>query len=227
MVSPSKDMGVDYMVKVDSQPWLRSAPTGVTHSSRTFFSDVATCNTTCLTPDPAGPTTTSGMDAHLGAYVSASLRWTSSPTSSDNDFVFVTTFKAFTNLPILVFEQAYPNGAQGTRPLNGGSNHHLGSFFPSWSRSSPDTVKSLQTFAGNGQSGSARGPWQTVDYGGGIQGGVPLVLYQPTAKDGRTLAPRAVVMSPLGNYMVSEWLIEGVMQCRHVAFIHLSDTPPS
>ena len=202
VVSPSKNIGVDYVVQIDAEIWLRSAPTGVTHSSKTFFSNTTTCGNTCLIPDPAGPTNMSGTDKQLGDFNSVSLRWTTS-SFAESDFVFVTTFKAFTQLPILVFEQAFPNGADGTRPAIGQphGNKNLGSFFPSWSRVSTDTISSLQTFAGTGQSGRSGGSWQTAKYGGGVQGGAPLVLYRPEKQNDRTMAPRAVVMSPLDNYM--------------------------
>ena len=204
VVSSSKNLGVDYVVQVDSQPWLRSASTGVTHSSKTFFSNATACGNTCLIPDPAGPTNVSGTDKELGNFVGVSLRWTTS-SFANSDFVFVTTFKAFTHWPILVFEQAYPGGAEGTRPSSGkGSDkERLGSFFPSWSRASTDTVSSLQTFAGTGQEGVAGGPWPTAHYNGGVRGGAPLVIYRPERQNGRTVAPRAVVMSPLDNFMAS------------------------
>lgn len=92
------------------------------------------------------------------------------------------------------FEQKFPSAITGAASQRAAVS--VSTAFPSWVM---DDTAGLHGFAGKGQ-GATNGPWASTNFHGGVQGGVPLVLYK-NASSGSGL--RSVVMSPLDNFMAA------------------------
>ena len=176
-----------YSVVVDGETWLDSAPVGLTSAGITLTSGPE-CGSACLalSGSSAPPAPSAGSDL-LGPFEELSLSWTGG--SGDSKVLMSTTFRAYKQIPVLVFEQSFPMGI--TDAAKGG-NHDVSTAFPAW-----EMKGDLQGLTSNGQRAGVKGAFGTSSFGGGISGGSPLALF----RGGGDKGIRSVVMSPLDNFV--------------------------
>lgn len=133
-----------------------------------------------------------------------SITWAASGIPSD-EFSFVTSIRAYSAVPVIIFEQSYPMGA-----TQHGDRGGAASAFPSWALDAPAGSPTLAYFAGHGQASSSGASWADAAVGGGHQGAAVVALFpasQPLydGNNNASSAPRCVVTSPFGNFMASSF----------------------
>lgn len=122
-----------------------------------------------------------------------SIAWVAA--SGHPEVALTTTFRAYTDVAVLVFGQEYPLGGNGTKASTGRSG--TGSLFPSWDLSASDS-DGLDYFAGRDQS-TMSGKFSEAKVGTGTQGTAVLAVF----KAGATGPLRTLVTSPLSAFMAS------------------------
>jgi hypothetical protein len=118
-------------------------------------------------------------------------------------FTFVTSFRAYTAVPVLVFTQSYPSGATQLDGKGGAA-----SAFPTWALDTPVGSPALAYFAGQGQSYSSGGSWADAHIGAGHLGAAVVALFPAVAHsetDASTNATRCIVTSPFDAFMASSF----------------------
>eukprot|EP00036_Acanthoecidae_sp_10tr_P023455 CAMPEP_0206325162 /NCGR_PEP_ID=MMETSP0106_2-20121207/20917_1 /ASSEMBLY_ACC=CAM_ASM_000206 /TAXON_ID=81532 /ORGANISM="Acanthoeca-like sp., Strain 10tr" /LENGTH=174 /DNA_ID=CAMNT_0053757593 /DNA_START=44 /DNA_END=566 /DNA_ORIENTATION=- len=125
-VNASPASGMQYTLEVDGAGWLQSGPIAVT-SGLAVWSTSPNCTPRCLQM-AAAATHTTGSDSN-GAYTEVTVPW----TGDGGQLRFETAFRAYAELPVLVFEQRFPSGVTGLAHIDGAfPAHGVSTAFPSW-----------------------------------------------------------------------------------------------
>jgi len=175
------DLNVDlnggaYSVLVNNKSWLNSGPYAFHFNDQWYSSSDGSLSL-------VASAVKSGEDI-LGVYKETALTWL-----ADSNFVIVTTFKSYFPEPILIFSQYFLQELQNTSV---GSNTEVVSSFPTF-KIEPSNFHYYSYY--NTFATPQIGKWGPgTSYTGGAQGGVPLVLFDPSLS--------TLVISPLDNFMV-------------------------
>eukprot|EP01105_Mastigella_eilhardi_P003959 TRINITY_DN1521_c0_g1_i3.p1 TRINITY_DN1521_c0_g1~~TRINITY_DN1521_c0_g1_i3.p1 ORF type:complete len:580 (-),score=103.46 TRINITY_DN1521_c0_g1_i3:733-2472(-) len=175
-----------FNVSVDGEVWLHGGPVGVRSGGEWFSTqdgNLAVQNVT----------TGKGTDAVLGSFTSTTVVYQNGQNGS---LVVHAIFKQFSSGTVLVFEQFFPNGANGT--ANKASSDDLASCFPSFT--DKKTAFNYLTFQGSFAIPHT-GRWNLPIFTGGTNGGMPMILYDE--------ALRSLVVSPFDNFMAASQTLSG------------------
>ena len=175
--APSLDAALSadgsYELRVNGAVWLQSADTFVTASGRKYSAKDGS-----LRPGPGGVSVISGTDPALGSYKGTQIEWKAGATP------FVTSIKVITNPDrdegrVVLFEQSFPEGAEGTAPVDGDplalSNGGLSAFPSFYIRENPSL--GYLTFSGRFLEASKAAPWSPNSLPPGGRSAGPFALF--------------------------------------------------
>jgi hypothetical protein len=177
-----------YRILVKEQEWFFSGPTALHTNNKWYLSSsqeqklLEGSETLIL----KGSSTAHGNDEVFGTYDKTTLHWVA------EDVVFETSFYVYHQNSIIIFEQSFPLGAEGTSLR---SSLEVLSSFPSLKLAKPFYYTTFQGLWDQGTLGKVNG---TIleGYRGAFDGGIPLLIYP---EDGSS----TVVLSPFSNFPIA------------------------
>jgi hypothetical protein len=205
-VKVSKKDG-SFQVLLQKELWFNSGPFIVRNNSKTYSTVDGSLKFLRLE-------SYNGGDA-LGSYTSYQTSW----TTSEDAVNFITSASVYDEEPIVSFSVSFPGGLKDAAT---GNTHDITSSFPSFLVEELDLERAFLSYGGNFASDIRIDSWgEYIPVPGGIDGGVPLVIFN-------SYMNKTVVMSPGNSFMsASQTTIQTSPQAIGYGLLGtIADVPP-